>query len=85
MPHIIVKLWPGKSEAQKRELSAAIVRDVTQTLAYGEDAVSVGFEEVPASEWTSAVYGPDIQDQWDTLMKQPGYGTGPKHHNSKGQ
>jgi 4-oxalocrotonate tautomerase len=85
LPHIIVKLWPGKSEAQKRALSAAIVRDVSQALDYGEDAVSVGFEEVPPSEWSSAVYGPDIQGRWDTLTKQPGYGPGQQRWNSKGK
>ena len=28
MPHMIVKLWPGKSEKQKARLTEAIVRDV---------------------------------------------------------
>jgi hypothetical protein len=28
MPHVIVKLWPGKSEAQKRNLADRITRDV---------------------------------------------------------
>jgi 4-oxalocrotonate tautomerase len=77
MPHVIVKLWPGKSDAQKRELSAAIVRDVTGILGYGGESVSVGFDEVPSAEWTGQVYGPHIQDRWDTLTKQPGYGPGP--------
>jgi 4-oxalocrotonate tautomerase len=78
MPHVIVKLWPGKSDAQKRELSAAIVRDVTSILGYGDQSVSVGFEEVPSAQWNAEVYGPDIQGRWGTLVKQPGYGPGPK-------
>jgi hypothetical protein len=28
MPHVIVKLWPGKSEKQKTRLTEAIVKDV---------------------------------------------------------
>jgi len=40
MPHVIVKLWPGKSEEQKRRLAAAITKDVTSVLHYGEDSVS---------------------------------------------
>jgi len=75
---VIVKLWPGKSDAQKRDLADAIVRDVTRVLGYGPQSVSVGFEEVGAGDWTARVYGPDIQDKWDTLVKQPGYGPGPK-------
>jgi 4-oxalocrotonate tautomerase len=41
MPHVIVKLWPGKSERQKTHLAEAITRDVMRTLNYGEEAVSV--------------------------------------------
>jgi len=77
MPHVIVKLWPGKSDAQKGDLSDAIVRDVTRILNYGDESVSVGFEEVAPPDWSAQVYAPDIQGKWDTLVKQPGYGPGP--------
>lgn len=78
MPHVIVKLWPGKSAAQKRRLSNAIVRDVTSILSYGDDAVSVSFEEIPSHEWTARVYEPAIKGKLGTLTKKPGYGPGPK-------
>jgi 4-oxalocrotonate tautomerase len=78
MPHVIVKLWPGKSDAQKRELSDAIVRDVTGILDYRDEAVSVGFEEVAPDDWTARVYAPDIQNKWATLVKEPGYRPGSK-------
>lgn len=45
MPHIIVKLWPGKSERQKRRLADEITNSVTRVLQYGDDSISVGFEE----------------------------------------
>jgi 4-oxalocrotonate tautomerase len=73
VPHVIVKLWPGKSQAQKRKLSAAIVRDVTGILNYGDESVSVAFEDVSARDWKSKVYEPDIIGRWDQLAKQPGY------------
>jgi 4-oxalocrotonate tautomerase len=41
MPHVVVKLWPGKSEKQKARLTKAIVRDVTGIVNYGEESVSV--------------------------------------------
>ena len=77
MPHVIVKLWPGKSEQQKRALSEAIVESVTSLLGCGLDSVSVGFEEVPPADWNARVYQPDIVTKWTGLTKQPGYGTGP--------
>lgn len=48
-----------------------------ETLEYGEDAVSVAFEEVAPAEWTPRVYEPDIAGKWTTLTKQPGYGEQP--------
>jgi 4-oxalocrotonate tautomerase len=73
MPHIIVKLWPGKSEQQKAQLTEAIVKDVCKILRYGEDSVSVAIEEVEPGEWKEKVYKPDIINKQDKLYKKPGY------------
>ncbi len=77
MPHIIVKLWPGKSDEQKARLTEAIVRDVTSILGSGEASVSVGFEEVASDDWIEQVFEPDILGKWDNLTKEPGYGPRP--------
>jgi 4-oxalocrotonate tautomerase len=77
VPHVVVKLWPGKTRAQKQELTDAIVVGVTRILNYGDDAVSVGFEEVPPADWTARVVEPDIKNKWNTLTKRPGYVPGP--------
>jgi len=74
MPHVIVKLWPGKSAEQKARLTEAIVRDVTSILHYGDESVSVALEEVAPDDWTEQVYKPDILGKWDQLTKEPGYG-----------
>lgn len=73
MPHGIVKLWPGKSEHQKRRLTDEIVNDVTNILNYGEESVSVAIEEVPARDWAEQVSQPDIVEQSGRLYKKPGY------------
>lgn len=73
MPHVVVKLWPGKTERQKRELAEAITRSVSSILNYGEESVSVAMEEVAPADWTAKVYGPHIQDRSDLLYKKPGY------------
>ena len=73
MPHVIVKLWPGKSEAQKKRLADRITQDVMEVLHYGDESVSVAFEEISAKDWKEKVYKPDIVSQPDKLYKKPGY------------
>jgi 4-oxalocrotonate tautomerase len=73
MPHVIVKLWPGKSEQQKRRLAQPITDDVMKVLHYGDESVSVAFEEVNADDWGQKVYEPDIVRKADNLYKKPGY------------
>ena len=73
MPHVIVKLWPGKSEQQKKRLADEIAKDVMSVLNYGEESVSVAIEEIEAKDWAEEVYKPDIQDKPETLYKKPGY------------
>ena len=60
MPHVIVKLWPGKSEQQKMQLAKAIVKDVMNVLHDGEESVSVAIEEIKPEDWAEKVYKPDI-------------------------
>ena len=73
MPHVIVKLWPGKSEQQKARLAEKIVKGVTTILNYGEESVSVAFEEVEPQDWAGKVYKPDIVRHAERLYKKPGY------------
>ena len=73
MPHIIVKLWPGKTGQQKARLAAEITKDVTGILHYGDDAVSVAFEEINPPDWAEKVYQTDILRRPENLYKKPGY------------
>ena len=73
MPHVIVKLWPGKSERQKQELADAITKDVMNAFHYGEESVSVAMEEITPQEWSEKVYKPEILNKSATLYKRPGY------------
>lgn len=77
MPHVIVKLWPGKSVQQKGQLCDAIVRDVTSILGYGDKSISVALEEVDPEACTEDVFRPDILDKWGNLIKKPGHGQRP--------
>ena len=73
MPHVIVKLWPGKSEQQKKTLSDEVTKAVVATLNYGEESISVGIEEIKPQQWTEKVYTPDILGKPGTIYKKPGY------------
>ena len=73
MPHVVVKLWPGKSEEQKQRLADAITKSVCEILRYGEESVSVAMEEVSARDWAEKVFRPDIKNKQDNLYKKPGY------------
>ncbi|MFN2269230.1 MAG: tautomerase family protein [Anaerolineae bacterium] len=39
MPHVIVKLWPGRTEEQKKRLADEIVKDGIQPVRVGQVAV----------------------------------------------
>lgn len=73
MPHIIVKLLPGRSEQQKARLADEIVRDVVAIAKCEEKSVSVAFEEIKPEDWAEKVYKPDILDSPEKLYKKPGY------------
>jgi len=73
MPHIIVKLIPGRTEEQKKELTDKIVQAVEETVNAGQSSISVSFEEIPNEKWESQVYKPDILGKEKTLYKKPGY------------
>lgn len=73
MPHIIVKWYPGRSDAQKEELAQAITRDVAAIAGCAETSISVALEEVAPEAWAETVYRPDILGKEDTLIRKPGY------------
>ena len=73
MPHVIVKLWPGKTEQQKAKLAEEISQAVMSVLGYGEESVSVSMEEVSSNDWKADVYQKDIQHGLGKLYKKPGY------------
>jgi len=73
MPHIIVKLYPGRSEEQKKALAKEIVKSVTKIAACQQKSVSVAVEEVEPDDWAETVYRPDIIHNKKCLVVSPGY------------
>jgi len=74
MPHIIVKLFPGRTEVQKKQLTCEIVKAIRTSIGTPDNSISVSIEEVPKEKWAEKVYKPDIIDKEYLLHKKPGYG-----------
>ena len=73
MPHINVKLWPGKTEEQKKRLAEEIGRMTTEVLGCPLSSVSVAIEETDKEDWDELVYGPEIIDKSEKIYLEPGY------------
>jgi 4-oxalocrotonate tautomerase len=76
MPHVVVKMWAGKSEAQKTALAQAMVEALKATLGSSDSSISVAIEDVAPEAWMAQVYEPEIAPQLASLYKKPGYGPG---------
>lgn len=73
MPHVIVKLYLGRSEQQKVRLAEQIVKDVVDIIKCGEESVSVAIEEIKPGDWAEKVFKPDILNAPGKIYKKPGY------------
>lgn len=73
MPHVAIKLFPGKTEEQKVELTEAIRQSLLTIFKSSEESISIAFEEIQPEDWIEAVYKPDIESKQDKLYKKPGY------------
>ncbi len=74
MPHVVVKLYSGRTEQQKAALAEAVTKAVMETLGAGRDSISVGIEDVEPKDWADRVYRTDITGKSGTIYKKPGYG-----------
>jgi 4-oxalocrotonate tautomerase len=73
MPHVTVKLYPGRSEEEKSRLAEQIVKDVMTIAKCKEESISLAIEEIPPADWAEKVYRPEILSNWEKLYKKPGY------------
>jgi 4-oxalocrotonate tautomerase len=69
MPHVIVKLYPGRTEEQKIKLADEIVKDVVAIAKCDEKSVPVAFEEIEKEDWAKKVYKPDILEKKTASIK----------------
>lgn len=73
MPHVTVKLWPGRTDEMKRNLAEKIAKDVAEGLCVELGDVSVAFEEVAREDWGKQVYEKEIRDNMENIYVKPDY------------
>ncbi len=73
MPHVKVKMWPGRSEEEKTKLANSILNAVKDIIGCSGDYVTVAIEEVPQEKWFDEVYYPEIEGEKKLIYKKPGY------------
>lgn len=75
MPHVVIKMRPGRSDELKAKLANAVAQALIDTIGVPDKAISVGIEEVALDDWKSEVYEPEIAGKVSTLFRKPGYGS----------
>lgn len=73
MPHIIIKMYAGRTEEQKKKLVKAITDSIIKIIDADEKYISIAIEDVSPENWAEKVYRPDILEKQNTLYKKPGY------------
>ncbi len=73
MPHVSIKLYPGKDEGAKLRLTEKITQAVVEETGCRDAVVSIAIQEVEPKDWAQTVYQPDILDCKGILYKKPGY------------
>lgn len=72
MPHIAVKLYPGRSEVLKKALAQELAKAMVLVLGSKPESISIGIEDVAPEDWEESVSKPDVLAKAATIYKRPG-------------
>jgi len=72
MPHIVVKMYPGRSEEMKSAMVQALLNAASDALKAPQDWFTIGVEEVTPDNWEEQVAKPEIEGKADTLYYRNG-------------
>lgn len=73
MPHVNIKLYPGRSEEVKKELANKIAKVVSEVAGTSLGSISVAIEEIEKENWMKDVYDKEIMKNQEILYKKPEY------------
>lgn len=55
MPHLSVRLYPGRSQEVKQDFAEKLQNLVVKELGCEPNVVSVSFKEIPADKWKDVI------------------------------
>ena len=73
MPHITLKMYQGRTEAQKEAVTKALAEALKNTLDCTDDHISVSVYDYDPKEWGDKVFYPEIMADEKHLYKKPNY------------
>lgn len=73
MPHVSVKMFPGRSEEQKKALTEAIAKALIEHASSSEPSISIAIDDVAKDDWNTQVYDTQIAPAMERLYRKPGY------------
>ena len=69
MPHVVVKMYPGRSNEIKENLAKKIAACVVEELGAKPGVVSVAIEDVQPDDWMEQVYDKEIRNNGNVFVK----------------
>ena len=69
MPHVVVKMYPGRSNEIKENLAKKIAACVVEELGAKPAVVSVAIEDVQPDDWMEQVYDKEIRNNENMFVK----------------
>lgn len=72
MPHVTIKLYPGRNDEVKKKLAEKIALEVADGLQVRSGSVSVAFEEVSQEDWKD-IYIKEIVNNMENIYRRPDY------------
>ena len=73
MPHIVVKMYPGRDETIKENFCEKLIELTMDALKVPDKAVTVMIEEIPKELWETQVREPEInKNEENVFVKHDG-------------
>ncbi len=73
MPHVVVKMYKGRTQEQKEAMTEAVSKALIDTISCSDDHISVAIEEYDREKWEEEVFYKEIEPNLVNLYKKPNY------------